>query len=320
VLHTTIPRPDGYPELALAPKPALPAGTPGATARAVERVERSWGNGRFQLRHLSALPTPVGRELASVYVALRQRFPAARPDVVDLAARQPSADILGVTYTYGDLIPSMRPQTSDRPISPRDAVRRFTVPQREVDAAAGVRDTTAAGCIEISDVFSTVGGYARASAAVAENEVRRVLAGRDPEPAVCVTLPTAILIHEFGHLVEAALADIGFEALEPAFAALSTTLLGNDNPKTSQWRNHLVNYPELPGSLAGPCAGGPARRARTRAVLRRRVGAVLGRYAAVNRDELFAEAFTYALVGGDELRVRLSGFLTSVEDGLAQSP
>lgn len=310
------PQPAGYPELGLAPRTPVPGKTPGQLARAVERREHRHGNPAFELRHLSRLPAPMGQELASVLVALRERFPAVRPDYVDVCVQMPN-DVLGVTYTYGDLLPSMRQLAPSTPFSPEEAWAEGMGTRTELSRATGVRDVTATGCIEITADFSTVQRYARTAADVAANEVRRVMRGLSPQPALHVSLPTSVLVHEFGHLAEAALADLGFDAIEAVFSELSTAVLGVGTPDVRQWRYHLANYPALPGSLAGPHSGGPSRKKATRHALRHRLGETLGRYAAVNRDELFAEAFCLALVGPPELRGLLAPFLDETSAWLA---
>jgi hypothetical protein len=181
-----------------------------------------------------------------------------------------------------------------------------------------VRDVTATGCIEVSRQFSTIRGYAKAAAEAAAIEVQRVLRGRPAQPLLVTSLPTYVVVHEFGHLAEAALAERGLGYLEPAFAELSRVVLANPNPSTDQWRYHLVNYPELPGSLPGPARGGKNRQRANREALCSHIGGLLGRYASTNRDELFAEAFSLAFVGPPELRATLAPFLAVVRANITR--
>lgn len=295
----------------------LPESTPGVVRRHIEHWEATQGNLTFRFRGLSDIIAPVGAEMAAVYVALRERFPAVRPDYIDVCADL-HGDILGVTYTYGELLPTMRNLATSPGLSPSAAATMAKVPAREISASQGVRDVTATGCIEITSRFSTHRGYADIAAKAASNEVLRVLRGRPPQPAIEVSLPSWVLVHEFGHLTEAALAEKGIGAIEQAFAELSHAVLGTTSPLPHQWRYNLVNYPELPGSLAGRNRGGPARQHANRQALCHPIGSVLGRYATANRDELFAEAFSLALVGRPELRARLSAFLGTVASLLAK--
>jgi hypothetical protein len=292
--------------------------------RSLQRWEAARGNPMFRAPHLARLIDGVGFELAAVYASLREQFPAARPDVVDFSVSLPR-DVLGVTYTYGDLLPSVRrlapsSPAATSPMTVREAWEQGVLTVGELRRADGVRDVTATGCVELTGDFSTVRGYAKVAAEAAANEVRRVLRGMPPQPPFLASIPTTTLIHEFGHLAEAALADRGFDAVEEAFAELSTVLFGGRPPSPGQWRYHLVNYPALPGSLAGPHQGGAHRQGETRRALRRRIGEKLGRYASLNRDELFAESFTYALVGDAELRESLAPFLASIRRNLGPAP
>jgi hypothetical protein len=128
-----------------------------------------------------------------------------------------------------------------------------------------------------------------------------------------------VLVHEFGHLVDAAVADMGRDAAEHVYGALSVAARDGRlrrPPHPNQWTAHLLNYPTGDRSgLRGRAAGGPRRARIIRAALATELGGRFGRYATISREELFAEAFT-AMYGTPDARLAdaLTGLRRALED------
>jgi hypothetical protein len=255
------------------------ARTPAAIRARLERWERRRSNPGFAARHLESVPTPLGIELASVYVSLRERYPDVRPRRVDFAS--PSIrPLLGCT-TFDDAM------------------------------------------IEVSACFT----HPRCLRVVRhdwEDGVRRAaLLGTAPRaiPTWC-SEAASVLIHEFGHLVDARVLAAGQAIAVQVYGALSIGVLPELRrpPQPGRWGTHLLNYPAADReALRGPAAGGRARARLIRRALQRRVAQELGSYAASSREELFAEAFAAAHVARDrDLRRRLRPLRRALEvSGLA---
>jgi hypothetical protein len=307
----------GQSDLAADTAPVVEGSTPGALARSVERWEAGRGNAGFGVRHACAHHVDVATELLSVYVTLRERFAAVRPDYLDLAADLGDG-LSGAAWTYPDLFPHLRARAAVSGTGDPHTLLAMGGPvrRRERDSAAGVCDVTASGCIELSKVFATRTGYRRHVAVVSTHETSRVAAGRCATPPTETQLAVSTLVHEFGHLVDAEVGTRGVDALDAVYGELSAAVFGT-RPKISQWRYHLANYPALAGAVPGPYAGRGVRRRATRAALAVPIGSVLGRYAASSRDECFAEAFCFAHCGAPPLRERLRPFIGTLAEVLS---
>lgn len=241
----------------------------GVRAR-LERWERTRGGAALEALRLERLPLETARELAGVYVSLRERFPTVAAGRIDFASRR-LGDVLGEVTLPG-------PETAATiELSvclghPRcvDKVRRYWEDEAR-----------------------------RASARAAPPRVAPSL----------LSEPALVLVHEFGHLVDHHLESLGRSAAEHVYGALSRVALPERvrrRPRPHQWTGHLLNYPvDDPGALRGRAAGGPARAAIIKRTLAPELGVRFGRYATKCREELFAEAFA-AMYGSPDRELRAS--------------
>lgn len=302
----------------------------------VETFEHSIGNKGFSAYNLESIPKYLAFELGGVHVALRERFHAVRPDWIDVASanidaqyghlreeNQPLA--LAVGYDgFSDLRALSRDcgvRDLDELVEPMRTVqdvgeRRWLRTSLNEAVAHGVQNLEATGTIELATVFRS---NARYDAFCRWRKNRRSTKG--PATIVSVFTPaTYAYIHEFGHLVESAVWDVGTDAVEHVYAALSEAVFESRPHSNQQWLWNLLNYPTTSGE-PGPNAGGVYRRTHTKKVAGPLVERALGKYAATDRSELFAEAFV-ALWGGtqDDVKRRLRIWQKAmVEVGVAKS-
>jgi hypothetical protein len=239
-----------------------------ASVRAhLERWERGRSGPEFRAIHLERLPLETARELASVYVSLRERFPGITPARVDFASRA-----LGRLLGRATLA-----------VPPEGASIELSV------------------CL----------GHPRCRARIERtwsDDARRASARGAPPRAAPTRLssPALVLVHEFGHLVDEAVAGLGRGAAEHVYGALSVAARAGRlrrPPRPSQWTTHLLNYPTADRTgLPGRAAGGPRRAAIIRSALADELGNQFGRYATTCREELFAEAFS-AMYGTPDVQL-----------------
>jgi hypothetical protein len=251
------------------------------TVRArVERWERRRSGAGFAAVHLERLPLPTARELAGVYVSLRERHPAVAPGRVDFASRR-LGRLLG----------------------------QATLPEPPEPSS-----------IDLSVCLSHPRCLARIERKWSEDARRASARGAPPRAAPTrLSSPGLVLVHEFGHLVDDAVTALGRDAAEHVYGALSVAARAGRlrrPPRPDQWTAHLLNYPTDDHSgLPGRAAGGRARAAIIRASLAGELGSRFGRYATTSREELFAEAFC-AMYGTPDAQLgrALTGLRRALED------
>jgi hypothetical protein len=319
------PAPSGYRHLGLwsASVPRFTAAaSPGRLRRIVEREERRAGLVNFEARGLDELPAPLAFEYAHVYLGLRRRYPAVMPDFV--AFRERLVDASGETVMYDAAFPTAHYVAATTgipdPVELSEFVEAhlyesiceelFHWPRRSPDRP---RDLSCTGSIRLSRCLghrrcleSTLRKMEHKAASAERWGSSRYMA------RLATTFPSAVLVHEFGHLLDAAIWAAGDDVAADVYTALSEVLLDDGaaaRPVTA-WSRNLINYPSatLP---PGPAAGGRHRAALLRRSKRYELAERVGRYAVESRDELFAETFQFAVCGGEpSLR---SGWLAEVE-------
>lgn len=265
--------PNGYRHLGL-PSPLVHPNATRAELRArLEAYEHAHGAPSFAVHGLEALPAGRARELTHTYLGLRHRYLGVHIDHLDVGAHL--GPLLGEATLYRSLWPEMHHrdqilQIGDPAELARHADDLYELPRghsrpRDLRAAGSIRITRCVGHRRC--IAATVTKWSAKAATAARRGTTRYAA------RLRVPLPAAVL-------------------------HCGTT------PERTQWVRHLVNYPSS-NLTPGPASGTSARSAAIRRSLRPVVGDRLGRYALVNRDELFAEAFMVAAAGCDpELRRR----------------
>jgi hypothetical protein len=233
----------------------------------LERWERGRSGAEFGALHLERLPFETARELVGVYVSLRERFPGVTPARVDFASR-----------ALGRLL-----------------------------GRATLAEPAEPASIEVSVCLGHPRCLARIERKWSEDARRASLRGAPPRAAPTrLSSPALVLVHEFGHLVDDAVAGLGRPAAEHVYGALSVAARAGRlrrAPRPSQWTAHLLNYPTADRTgLAGRAAGGPTRAAIIRSTLADELGLQFGRYATTCREELFAEAFS-AMYGTPDVQL-----------------
>lgn len=330
----------GYPALGLSANslaiPVRSDASPARLASAVQRWERSnGGSASFELRSMDRMPIELAQESAHVYVALREAFPAASPAYVDLASRPlsrwfgsllPANQPLALATTY-ECVEPLRSLTDYR-LPPRSVLESLSRPSRELQSAVaqaeslGVSDVWTTGGIDLSTSFGSRTAYRELLKMRSKPSRPHPSGTRAAIPHVLSALSYA-LVHEFGHLVDAELALLGSDAREFVYGELSRAIFDLDKaPRVSQYSLHLVNYPSL--SHPGRYAGGHHRARALKASTGAEIAAVMGRYAAINRDELFAESFV-AMYAAEDLDLRhnmryLRAALREVGLGVSRRP
>lgn len=309
----------GYPTLGLSANslhiPSRSDASPARLSASVERWERSIGGSTsFKLRSMSRIPIELAQEAAHVYVSLREAFPSASPSYVDLASRP-------LSRWYGSLLPANQPlalattyecveplrSLTDYRLPPRSVLESLKAPSLELRSAVaqaeslGISDVWTTGGIDLSTSFGSRTAYLELLKMRAKPSRPHPSGTRAAIPHVLSALSYA-LVHEFGHLVDAELAILGSDAREFVYGELSCAVLGLDKtPSVKQYSLHLVNYPSI--SHPGPHAGSVARARILKSSTGSSIASVLGRYAATNRDELFAESFV-AMYAADNIELR----------------
>lgn len=338
--------PHGYPELRLAAR-TFPLryrrdADLGRLARRLEQWETARGNGGFECRNLERLPVALAFELVHVYVALRERHPAVKPDFVDFCY-QHAKDTLATAMSYDVFFPALRAwagrtglsrvadlaEDLDWPAFGDEAMRELRrearrelrwIMRQPVDARPV--SVTKIGGVQFGALFSDLDEYQKLYDFWQRRNETAIRNGNPPRVLDTATSAAAhTLIHEFGHLVETVLCGGHESGPQLVYAALSEALLGVERPRANQWRNNLLNYPAMLDEYAGPYQGGRTRQRATKVALRATIREALGRYATTNRDELFAESFALAYgAASPHLRRRLTPLrLALVEAGVART-
>jgi hypothetical protein len=325
--------PGGYPALGLVPRTVVLRYRKDANLRNLRRRLEKWeaahGNPKFQARHLEKLNTKLAFELVNVYVALRERFPTVKPDYIDFVGDTDPGS-LAEAIGYGDNFPTMRSLVSGYDydvIDPETVLMMAEMEDLDPDALKALRseslflgsegaiDPANTGCIIFGSTFANSRHYRKLLKFWQLRNERAVARGQMPRVVwSAVSVASLTLIHEFGHLVEAELSDLGYDAVESVYASLTSALLEVDSPEDTQWRFHLVNYPTYTyTSVKGRYEGGELRRKATRKALHDDIRAKVGTYATTSRDEMFAECFAHAL-GGARLRRELRPLLAALKE------
>jgi hypothetical protein len=243
--------PVDYRRLGLEPVSVSFRGLDAAAVRA--RLER-WERRRSDVAvvGLQRLPSGVARELAGVYVSLRERHPDVSPGVVDFAAR----DLDGLLGRC-------------TPAEPAVAARI------ELSACLGhprcVRRIRRAWTVETSRAAPP-----------------QVAPTRLSEAALVLVHEFGHLVDDHLHRLGRRETERVYGALSLA-AFRDRRRRPRPGQWTAHLVNYPTADP---GALQGPAAGGPARARVIRAALAHDIGTSFGRYATTSREELFAEAFT----------------------------
>jgi hypothetical protein len=332
---TSLVSPHGYPQLGLYADHPLryKEGDTGEKARAwVESFEHSLGNTSFQAYRLDKVEGSIAHELANVYVSLRQYHPLVRPDWVNFAAwRMEDKRAYGETYGYHTVYPHLRPVLAAvcAPVDEQDEISRMVIDDLLEDgddfmAAAlfeelsllklyDTQDVTSTGTIRIWSGVSTLRRQKSTLRLRQKENVKDYEKGRPlANLPTCVNWATYVLLHEFGHLVDAVVWQTN--RAPSVYGPLSTALVEEGRPNQLQWSKHLANYPTTTfmNQYPGPAAGGKARGKIVKKSLKGQLAQHLGPYGTMNREEMFAEAFAAAWSASDPtLRRRLEVFQRS---------
>lgn len=301
----------GYPERQLSATtlhvPAGPRTSAGRVREELERWERRRGNGRFEAWNLERVPAPLASEYANIWISLREKYPEVRASHVDFAARRDKATLADAD-SYGESYPELRSVayhtgvwTAEEALDIFDEIEvaeaRKLMRELQVAHASGEAhlDVTATGTISLSACLGHKKCHAKLVKYWEQRNARALAAGR-PRRVLDLSVSVAcyVFVHEFGHLVDAHLAELGERATERVYAELSRGVLDLDRrPGAAQWRRNLWNYPVAYYlSNPGRYEGSSERARETKKVLREEIALKLGTYATVSRDELFAEAFS----------------------------
>lgn len=318
-----VPHPNGYPELGLAARSVPLRFRRDANlhrlAGRLEQWEATQRNPGFKILGLSQLCGPLAFELAHVLVSLREWHPRVRLDHLNVTARYSPAQMLAQATLYPPTFPSLRAVIADGWSPEMVDVTRAGLYQdihAELEllrSFPGPTRVDVSGSIELSRYITSRAGQVSMVDFWDKRNATRARVRRPPRIPEAVTTPaTLVLVHEFGHLVDAELWADGWEAAEPVYRVLSEVLLGTQDPSPRQWRYHLVNYPS--DLWDGASSGGQARGKATRRTLGDQLAATVGEYAVTNREELFAETFSLAYCGSPPLRRKLRPFLQALVD------
>jgi hypothetical protein len=333
--HSTLVQyyPQGYPQLGLVPNSINFRYRTNANLRLLRARLEAWeaarGNTSFQARHLEKLRPELAFELVNVYVSLRERFPSVRPDYIDFRGKC-GTGTLAEALGYSENFPMVRALVSGFDYDVLDVEMINTMAEMEdvdSDMLLAIQDETltfvdegtvdpgATGSIVFGDSFSNSRNYRKLLQFWQLRNERALGRGHLPRTVwSSVSVASLTLIHEFGHLVEAELLELGYDATERVYAALTESLLEVENPDDNQWRYHLVNFPTYPHTpVKGHHEGGVARRKATKKALHTTIRAKVGTYATTNRDEMFAECFAHSL-GGRKLRRELRPMLEALKE------
>jgi hypothetical protein len=299
----------------------------GTYGEAVERAERRAGSTTFHAKGFAALHPDIAGELAHTYLSLRRMIPAVIVDHLDVRAAM-GDDSLALSWSYDHAFPLLRRIHDEEGIcDPQEAValldnrgwRRVRGARSEIAWHDVISNLGATGTIELNRTVTSHAGYRRIETYWAKLRERRLAAGQAPRhPGLDVTPGAYLLCHEYGHLVEAELWRQGNATVEHVYGTLSEVVHGKTVTGRS-WRYHLAHYPAGAGNRNNlPYTPSQARRNDTRRLLRHDIGNLLGKYATVNRDELFAEAFAFSICSGEQTRNLLEPFLTETVAALGR--
>lgn len=333
--------PEGYPRIGLAPLALNLASTSSAAVtRRLEALERATSTSHFRAHGFEAHHPRVASELANVYAALRQWYPNVFADKLNVAwtpnADKPGyTDALGLTYSRDELL-AVRDLAYrlDEPNVARALARAHEVDDPDLERAAR-RELARERRLDPRHYYTLLQLDARAPGHLTINEhlshphclsewenYERSMAGRRnahgaPHAegmARHTTLITTVLVHEFMHLVDVRLIELGPEAVAHFWSVADDVLLRDERSRrvfgparlrAAGLRREdvrLVNYP-MPKRGA---ADGLAPAALVRREVGRQVALTLGTYAPSGRPEIFAEALMLAFVSADPaLRRRL---------------
>lgn len=321
-------QPNGYRHLGLAASDVVGSWRANvSTARLrerVERFERKNGLPRFEARGLDRLPSPLAFELAHLHVALRRKFPAVEVDFVNFADSELSFSgpskhpVLAYANPYYENYPTLHGAARTSGVlgyrELAEAAEHGSIDEEELAAQllresqairrdrSAPRDLRTTGSIALSQCF----GHARCYGGLRNYWARKteIATQRGTAPRIMpirISEAGFVYVHEFGHLVDAAVNEAGASAAQRVYGELSVAVLQGGTgprPSTRRWVEHLINYPTI-APTPGPHAGGTARRKIIQRSLSGHIAHSLGRYASVNRDELFAESFALAFSAKD---------------------
>jgi hypothetical protein len=280
----------------------------------------------------------LAAELASVYLSLRQHYPGVIVDKLNVAWAPTGKyrGLAGLTITR-DSIGTLRElaYAFDEPRLSQVLLRLDEIDDPEVRRRARKEyrdelrsdprfihelfrlDTRAHGTISLNESLAhpsclkSLENF-RLSAHHATPRNRH---GELLYPATLTSEATYLMVHEFSHMVDIVLADLGPDAVKRVWSTLddillrypsggwrisATTLAEHDLTRRDARLTHYpINYSTATTALGV--------RDDVRKVVGHEVAMTLGVYAATDRWELFAEALTYAYISRDPvLRARLA--------------
>ncbi len=293
-------KPNGYPKLDLSSS-ALGRYRRGRSVEklraALEAEEHRNGNTGFEARNLELLPAERAFELAHVYLALRRRFPGVVVDFVDFANMTMPQWCVGAAYWYRNLFPLHHQGASGPADVATEDIHAFRLERRRLRRdTLRPGDTTKTGCIELGGVLTDEDSYNELV------EFWRTVPDRNRDgfrllPEIEVSTAAYVLIHEFGHLVDAELTSSSPRVQEKVYGHLSVALLGLDSmPSPQQWELNLLNYPTALAE-SGPAGWGAKRAKLLKRRLRVDISTSIGSRGLQSREEIFADSFACA-VGG----------------------
>lgn len=302
---------EGYPGRQLAAStlhvPTGPLASAGRVRENLEKWERRRGNALFEARNLERVPAALAGEYANIWAALREKYPEVRASHVDFAAKREHGT-LADAESYNETYPTLRSlayQTGAWTVaeageSVEDLEHEdIRVVERELRQAHECGDAhidvTATGSIALSSCLSHKKCYNKLLRYWEQRNARAIANGKPVRVTdLSVSAACYVFVHEFGHLVDAHLAEMGESATERVYAELSRGLLNLDRrPSPQQWRMNLWNYPvAYMHANPGRYEGSPDRARETKKAMRESIAGRLGTYATHSRDELFAEAFS----------------------------
>lgn len=329
-------RPGGYPRIGLAPmRTKLSVRSTKVLKAQLERAEHQRGNTKFRALGLGEMDPRLANELASVYLGLAERFGGVKVDMINFSR---NSDRAGVELAWASHVATELPGLRQaayllgepdirQVIANLHQLDEESAAAAEKDALHDVkhyykRDITAHGGIELGECLSHPKCYGVLQSYWKMKSERRIEAGQAPRvwPSK-VSVASSLLVHEFGHVVEFALKDLGEESWGHVMGVLEECLLKDENGRwvLSDYRlakagltrrdARLVNYPSLEEFNRGEGAW----RKEIRDVVGVPIGDMLGRYATEMREEIFAEAVLYALTAKEPWRKeKLAPFLEAL--------
>jgi hypothetical protein len=328
-------RPGGYPRIGLAPlSTELSQRSTSLLEKQLLRAERDRGR-HLVVRGLSRINPSFANELVSVYLGLAERYPGVHVGAIDFCTTRPLMSAIAIvndSMTYwptlhraaheidsGDLL-TVQEHLSRAPRSIIAAAKKETA---NLGRYRLTMDLRAHGIISLGAWTSQTRSYGVFASMPPARNARTAPYSNIPRYLPClVPEGSNTLVHEFGHVVEDALYHLGTDAEEHVFDAMERALLRRPNGRLvidaatlreaglSRADTHLVNYPR---AMRRDGVGD------SRAAVIKVVGGVvrhaITNYAGVNRDELFAEMFSYAHTAKDrEKRAQFAPMLEALHD------